>query len=254
MVYYNEFAQYPAQWLRNLFPDADVDDRSICDVGIGDVAGYEQVHLFAGIGGWSYALHLAEWPLGEPVWTGSCPCQPFSRCGKKEGKKDVRHLWPEMFRLIDGNQPPVVFGEQVASKSGLEWLDGVCHDLEGIGYTCGKAVLTACGVGAPHRRERIFWVADTKGAARVRPIGRGNTRMDYRIVGAEWGDYRPYDCRDGKVRRVEPGVLPLAARLPGDLDRLLAWGNSIVPQVGAVFIRSYMEARGITPQSACSGH
>lgn len=242
LTYYNEWEPYPARWLQNLFPDADVDDRDIRTVGIGDVATYDRVHLFAGIGGWEYALRLSHWPDDIPVWTGSCPCQPFSKCGKQEGNSDARHLWPEMFRLIDGNRPPIVFGEQVAGKRGLEWFDGVRLDLEAIGYSCGMAVLPAACVGAPHNRERIFWVADSAWPARNRSVVWSNTRTHSRVVSQEWADYYTYPCSDGKMRRVGTGVQPLDARISGDLDRLLAYGNSIVPQVAAVFIRAYMTA------------
>lgn len=242
LTYYNECEDYPVRWLRNLFPDADIDDRSICDVGIGDVSAYDRVHLFAGIGGWEYALQLAGWPEEEPVWTGSCPCQPFSVCGKGGGNNDARHLWPEMLRLIQGNRPPIVFGEQVAGKRGIDWFDRVRSDLEGIGYTCGMAVLPAASVGSPHRRDRIYWVADAAWTTRERSLRRCNARLDSRVVSEDWRDYRPHECRDGKIRRVKPGVQPLAPRVSGNMDRLLAYGNAIVPQVGALFIKSYLEA------------
>lgn len=241
LAYYNELAQYPAQWLRNLHPDADVDDRSIADVGVDDVAAYDRVHLFAGIGGWEYALRLAGWPDSEPVWTGSCPCQPFSQCGKKRGREDERHLWPEMFRLISANHPPTIFGEQVTGKAGLGWFDGVRVDLEGIGYSCGMAVLPAACVGSPHKRDRIFWVADAAWPPRDRPIVRSDARAHGRVPGSEWSDYYSYPCSDGKVRRVGRRVQPLDARISGDLDQLLAYGNSIVPQVATEFVSSYMD-------------
>jgi DNA (cytosine-5)-methyltransferase 1 len=238
--YYNEYGSYPAAWLRRLFPGADVDDRDIRDVGIGDISTYDRVHLFAGIGGWEYALQLAGWSDTEPIWTGSCPCQPFSQCGKGEGSADKRHLWPEMFRLIKGNQPPVIFGEQVAGPLGVEWFDGVRSDLESIGYSCGMAVLPAACVGSPHRRNRIFWVADSAWPTRVRTVRRRDSGVDHRVFAEEWGDYRPVECRDGKIRRVGVGIQPLAPRVPGEVDRILAYGNSIVPQVAAAFIQAYM--------------
>ena len=164
-AYYNEFEPYAAQWLRNLIDkkliaEGDVDDRSIRDVAPGDLKGYTQCHFFAGIGVWSYALRLAGWPDDRPVWTGSCPCQPFSAAGKGAGFADERHLWPEFHRLISECRPPVVFGEQVASKDGLGWLDAVCADMEASNYAIGAADLCASGVGAPHIRQRLWFVGE----------------------------------------------------------------------------------------------
>lgn len=135
-----------------------VDGRSIKDVAPADVAGFRRAHFFAGIAGWDYALELAGWGDAE-VWTGSCPCQPFSVAGKGKGTDDERHLWPEWFRLIRECRPPVVFGEQVASPAGLAWLDAVSADLEGEGYAFGAADLAAASVGSPHGRQRLFFVA-----------------------------------------------------------------------------------------------
>lgn len=161
-LYFNEFEKYPSQWLRNLYPKGIIDERSIADVTPNELLGYERCHFFAGIGGWQYALELAGWPVGVPVWTGSCPCQPFSDAGKQQGSKDPRHLWPEFGALIGVCRPPVIFGEQVASKIGRTWLDGVSLDLEEMGYAVGSADLCAAGINAPHIRQRLFWVAYTK--------------------------------------------------------------------------------------------
>src|SRR5271168_3827885 len=121
MHYYNEIDPFAAQWLRNLISanligNGHVDERSIEDVKPSELSGYTQCHFFAGIGGWSYALRLAGWPDDRPVWTGSCPCQPFSAAGKGAGFADERHLWPAFFHLIRECRPGTVFGEQVASK------------------------------------------------------------------------------------------------------------------------------------------
>ena len=163
-AYYNEHDPYAAQWLRNLIAagliaPGDVDERSIVDVRPADVVGYRQSHFFAGIGGWSYALRLAGWPDDRPVWTGSCPCQPFSSAGKRKGGADDRHLWPHWARLIGECCPPVVFGEQVEAALAHGWLDAVFDDLEGWGYACGAAVLPAASVGAFHIRQRVWFVA-----------------------------------------------------------------------------------------------
>ena len=164
MNYYNEFDPKAAAWLRELIadgliPDGHVDERSIIEVKPDDLRGYTQCHFFAGVGGWSRALRLAEWPDDQPVWTGSAPCQPFSCAGKGLGEADERHLWPAFFWLIDAIRPPIVFSEQVASKAALSWIDGVFANLEGAGYACTANDLCAASVGAPHIRQRLFWVA-----------------------------------------------------------------------------------------------
>lgn len=163
-VLYNEIAPYPAQWLRNLISAGHiaagiVDERSITELRSADVAGPGQRHFFAGIGVWSHALRLAGWPDDRDIWTGSCPCQPFSAAGRGRGIEDERHLWPEWFRLIRECRPGVIVGEQVASPAGLGWLDVVSTDLEGSGYAVGAVDLCAASVGAPHIRQRLFFVA-----------------------------------------------------------------------------------------------
>jgi len=165
MNYYNEFDPYAAQWLWNLIDaghiaKGDVDTRSIKDVRASDLTGYVQCHFFAGLGGWSHALRLAGWPDDRPVWTGSCPCQPFSAAGTQKGTADDRHLWPVWFNLIRECRPGVVFGEQVEAAVKHGWLDLVQTDLEGEGYACGAVGLPAGGVGAPHIRQRLWFVAD----------------------------------------------------------------------------------------------
>lgn len=167
-AFYNEIEPYPVQWLQNLIEgghimEGQINDQSITKITPQDVAGYTRCHFFAGIGGWDYALQLANWPADRPVWTGSCPCQPFSIAGKQKGVDDERHLWPVWYELIKQCLPPVIFGEQVASPAGRTWLNGVFTDLEALGYACAGADLCAAGVGAPHIRQRLFWVAHTHG-------------------------------------------------------------------------------------------
>lgn len=163
MDYYSDNDPKVCAWLRELMaqgliPEGVVDERPIQEIQGKDLDGYRHVHLFAGIAGWAEALRLAGWGDGF-VWSGSCPCQPFSAAGKRKGEEDERHLWPSMFRLIRECRPPVVFGEQVSGDDGYRWLAGVQADLEAEGYAFGAADLPACGVGAPHRRYRLFWVA-----------------------------------------------------------------------------------------------
>jgi DNA (cytosine-5)-methyltransferase 1 len=174
IAWYNEIDPYCAQWLRNLIScgfiaGGDVDERDIRDVRPADLKSYGQCHFFAGIGGWSHALRLGSVPDHRKVWTGSCPCQPFSVAGARRGFADERHLWPYWFHLVGQCRPDTIFGEQVASKAGLAWLDLVHADLEAAGYAVAGADLCAAGVGAPHIRQRLWFVAH---AGRERGAGR----------------------------------------------------------------------------------
>jgi DNA (cytosine-5)-methyltransferase 1 len=176
--YYNEFDPKAAAWLRQLIdagliPHGVVDTRSITAIHPNDLIPFTQCHFFAGIGGWSQALKLAKVDPARPLWTGSCPCQPFSVAGKGLGTADERHLWPVFANLIRECRPPTVFGEQVASRAGREWLSGVRADLERMGYAVGAADLCAAGVGAPHIRQRIYWVADASGRGCKKPVNAG---------------------------------------------------------------------------------
>jgi len=351
--YYNDFDKKACAWLRELIkageiPDGIVDDRSITDVTANDLRGFTQCHFFAGIGGWSLALQLAGWPEYKPVWTGSCPCQPFSVAGKGDGKSDERHLWPAFARLIAECRPPVVFGEQVESAIKHGWIDDLQADMEREDYAVGFAVLGAHSVGAPHIRQRLYWVADglvtgregrifggedtgrenqhrrvgCNGAviglvdsnseqavaadqrrfypkslcdsdySRVADSGLlGSSRSGKQAAGGEkccgiggladtdgnglqprerdntsaghgdtlaaagcndrqgstcqtnslWAAPDWLFCRDGKWRPVESGTFPLADGIPGRVGLLRGYGNAIVPQAAAEFVRAFME-------------
>jgi DNA (cytosine-5)-methyltransferase 1 len=192
-AYYNENDPKAAAWLRKLIKNGDiangeVDERSITEVQPSDLNGFTQIHLFAGVGGWSLALRIAGVPDDFPIWTGSCPCPPFSVAGKKKScpecqsasllphpyrtgvfaccdcghqwSADERHLWPEFHRLIQECRPAIVFGEQVAGADGELWLSGVRATLEILGYGVGAANIGAHSVGAYHQRQRLYWLAD----------------------------------------------------------------------------------------------
>jgi DNA (cytosine-5)-methyltransferase 1 len=162
--YYNEFDPKAAEWLRvlirnKLIPEGHVDTRSITEVRPDELTQYTQCHFFAGIAGWSKALELANVPSDTPLWTGSCPCQPFSAAGKQKGIADERHLWPVLRDLIAECRPPAVLGEQVASKAGRAWLATVRSEMEELGYAVGAGDLCAAGIGAPHIRQRLWFGA-----------------------------------------------------------------------------------------------
>lgn len=239
MNYYNEFDPYAAQWLRNLIaaghlPAGEVDERSIVDVQPGDLAGYRQCHFFAGIGGWALAARLVGWPDDRELWTGSPPCQPFSVAGQGKAQADDRHLWPHYFRLASARRPAVLMGEQVAAAVGKDWLDGVFADLEGIGYACGAAVVPACAVNAPHRRDRLWFVADAQRDEQPReepcewPAGRVGRQQQSVAWDRDWQDALR------ALRALDDGL----QRSVGGTD---AARNAIVPQVAAEVIGAFME-------------
>lgn len=247
-AYYNEHDKHAAAWLRELIrdgriADGEVDERDIQAVPPVDLRPFAQCHFFAGIGGWSRALRLVGWPDDEPVWTGSCPCQPFSSAGQRRGFDDERHLWPAWRNLIEECRPRTLFGEQVDAAIRHGWLDLVQADLEALDYAVGAAVFPACSVGAPHQRQRLYFMADADcfrhapelAEPRPGPVGDG-------MVASFWADAEWVPCPDGKRRAVKPGVQPMVDGLPGGMDLLRGAGNAIVPQQAAEFVRACVEA------------
>jgi DNA (cytosine-5)-methyltransferase 1 len=176
-AYYNEHDPKAAAVLRELIKQGhiapgEVDERSIEDVSPAELVRFTQCHFFAGYGVWSYALRRAGWPDDRPVWTASCPCQPYSAAGEGKGFADERHLWPAYFHLVEQRRPPVQFGEQVASKDADPWVDLVQTDLEALGHAFGAVAFPSASIGAPHIRDRTYWVA-TDGVAQGDAIGKG---------------------------------------------------------------------------------
>lgn len=272
LAYYNEHDPTAAAWLRELIQRKQialgiVDETDVRDVVSRDLLGFTQCHFFAGIGVWSYALRQAGWPDDRPVWTGSCPCQPFSQAGKGKGTADERHLWPAWFHLIEICRPGVVFGEQVAGKAGLGWLDLVQADLEGVDYTSAAVDLCAAGVGAPHIRQRLYFVAQgvaDPGSPRLekrqeqpawKECSTDERNSDVsRLAGTSctgsgptngfWGDADWLRCRDGKWRAVGPCTFPLANGAPARVGRLRGYGNAICAPVAQAFIEAYIKTVG----------
>lgn len=237
--YYNENDPYAAQWLQNLIlsghlPDGLIDMRSIGEVQSSDLRGFTQCHFFAGIGGWPLALQLADWDDDRPVWTGSCPCQPFSIAGKRAGFDDQRDLWPEWRRLIQECGPSTIFGEQVAGADGKLWFDRTAQDLESDDYAVAAAVLPAFSVGAGHRRDRFFFYANSVSADSTgRHANRGRLPSKSNLA-SPWA-YA--DWQGGNI-----GYVSVADGVPAKLAKRVAngFGNAIVPQVAAEFIGAAM--------------
>ena len=215
-AYYNDNDPYVVEHLKNMIvcgfiEDGEVDSRSIQEVQVSDLKGFDRHHFFAGIGGWDYALQLANWPWDRPVWSASLPCQPFSVAGKGRGEKDERHLWPYFKNLVENYRPAIIIGEQVAAKDGRQWLSNIRLDLEALEYGFGAADLCVAGageeatvlyyeharcsacdqnweyckcptprlenyfdygekivLGAPHIRQRLYWIAEQSAENRPR--------------------------------------------------------------------------------------
>lgn len=255
-VYYNENDPFAAQWLRNLMqaghiPQGEVDERSIVDVRGDDLRGFTQCHFFAGIGGWAYALDLAGWG-DRPVWTGSCPCQPFSAAGERRKQSDERHLWPYWRGLIKQSKAPVIFGEQVDDAIAAGWLDEVGSALEEEAYSFASAVLPIYSIGEKANRFRIYFVAHSElfGVEGVRTHhGEAEIRN---TIPPKWGedrfglDVRPQTdtgIRRNKENQILPRLVSVSDGIPAESLKGASrgYGNAIHPQVAAEFIRAYME-------------
>lgn len=188
--WYNEICPRKAAMLRQMIEEGlimrgEVDERSIIDVHPDDLKGFIRCAFFAGVGGWEFALRRAEWPEDREVWTGSPPCQGFSSAGKQEGFEDPRDLWPVWFRrFIDKRRPATVFGEEVERAISHGWLDRVHFDMDSAAYASVAAVLPACAINAPHRRDRLAFASySTKQGLEERrsksfPASRAEQRLE----------------------------------------------------------------------------
>ena len=108
------------------------------------------------------------------IISGGFPCQPFSQAGKRQGKEDPRHLWPQMLRIISEIEPRWVLGENVSgifSWSGGLVFDEIQSDLADIGYETIPVRIPAVAVGAPHRRDRWWFIAHSKSARKFGRVG-----------------------------------------------------------------------------------
>lgn len=260
--YYNEWDAGAAAWLRELInnkliPYGYVDERSITEVTPSDLEGFTQCHFFAGIGGWPLALQLAGIPASTRLWTGSPPCQPFSVAGQSLGFDDERHLAPAFLRLIRECKPELLFGEQVAAAIGKHWLDFVFLNLEDKGYACGAALLPAASVGSPQERKRIIFGArmgDSNGEGMEglrksqQVILQKGRKIQERhslspdVASCLWGSWKPNRGADKETRIIPVGFCETTYGLSARVGRLRGYGNAIVPQVAAEFIKAFMRS------------
>jgi DNA (cytosine-5)-methyltransferase 1 len=213
-------------------------------------------------------------PEAVNIISGGFPCQPYSLAGKRKGKEDDRHLWPEMLRIIREVRPRWVVGENVYGI--INWnrglvFDEVQTDLEAEGYEVFAYVLPAVSINAPHRRDRVWFVAYSIGSDRggnegerkkenkairsnilLHPAGLSNkrsfTNSNFQRL-QEWiqGGFRGIQSQAGTSKRGEftrtypkenwrefPTQSPVCRRddgIPHRVDRIKALGNAIVPQV-----------------------
>lgn len=154
------------------------------------------------------------------IITGGFPCQPYSSAGKRKGKEDERHLWPEMLRAIREISPRFVVGENVRGLT--NWNGGlvfeeVCAELESYGYQVAPVIIPACAVGAPHRRERIWFVAYANGTEQGND-NRANNSEAKKIRRENQGDV------SRELPSTRPTIQPQSKRLQepaknGELER-----------------------------------
>lgn len=232
-----EINKYCQQVLKKNFPEAK---------------GYGDIKEFNG----------TEYRGTTDIITGGFPCQPFSVAGKRKGKEDNRYLWPQMLRVIKEVRPSFIVGENVTGIIGMA-LEDVLASLEAEGYYTETFIIPACGVGAPHRRDRVWIVAysDILGSKRWSKLcdwknkdkeirsnllqqinGSGNKRIatnpDFQSleVGQLKSNGEEQQTTIGSNNRWEiwptqSGICGRDDGIPNRVDRIKALGNAIVPQV-----------------------
>jgi DNA (cytosine-5)-methyltransferase 1 len=273
--------------------------------------------LFSGIGGFSLGLERAgmqtvafceieefcrkvlkkHWPdvpifedvkklRGDDLGTidiicGGYPCQPFSLAGERRGEDDDRHLWPEMFRLLQETRARWLVGENVAGHISMG-LDEVLSDLEGAGYAAQAFVVPAVAADAPHRRDRVWIVANAEGQRQQPGWRRSDAALQRANRAQNTDDGSSEAAPDTRCERLEernglgsrsatgerahaataphkrwptePAVGRVANGIPRRVDRLRALGNAVVPQIPEMIGRAIMAVEELenTGDSRCS--
>jgi DNA (cytosine-5)-methyltransferase 1 len=188
-VFHCEIAEFPRKILNHYWPKSE---------------SYEDIKK----------TDFTKWHGTVDIISGGFPCQPYSAAGKRLGKEDDRHLWPEMLRVIREVKPQWVVGENVRGL--LNWNGGlvfheVCADLENIGYEVQAFIIPASGLNAPHQRERLWVVAHSNGnecnkrgqsinGREINKLKNGNEIWDKSTA-----DGKQRDVTDTKSKRLQRG-------------------------------------------------
>jgi len=215
------------------------------------------------------------------IISGGFPCQPFSHAGKRKGKSDDRYLWPQMLRIIREIKPAFIVGENVGGLISMEngkTLDRILSDLGNEGYTTEQFIIPACAVGAWHRRDRIWIIANSNGSRRsglpaneidrcsgdnggkiakvLQDVPHSNSQglqgRDSKELSkcGEQGIIRQGDSQNHRPDwQSEPSVGRVANGLPSRVDRLKGLGNAIVPQVAYQIFKAIEEFNNLENES-----
>lgn len=248
LTLYTDVDDFCVWWMQKLvsqqqLPYGDCLTKDIREFDPDLLEWYNHCHFFAGIGGWALALHIVGVPTELKVWTGSCPCQPFSTAGANpKGTEDERHLWPVMEKLIENGRPTTFFGEQVASKAGWDWLSNVRTDLEEQDYEFGSAQLSAANCGLPHLRKRLYFVAHSM---RLR---QDRLEPSWETISLRSEKKKPSPHRNSIPPRSSfkpnPSFLLSHDGVSSNVAKgvIHGFGNAVVPELAAIFVESSFEA------------
>jgi DNA (cytosine-5)-methyltransferase 1 len=181
---------------------------------------------------------------GIDIITGGYPCQPFSSAGKRRGSDDPRHLWPEMLRVIRAARPNWVVCEHVVGHIS-NGIDTVLNDFKKEGYETRQFVIPALAVGAPHRRDRVWIVANTASVRGKRELFESG-RPKIANAGS-WGfkNGESLQANAGSAKsgwsngwNSKPRIRRVGDGLPSGVDRNKGLGNAIVPQIAYEILRA----------------
>ena len=211
-------------------------------------------------------LHAKDINATIDVICGGFPCQPFSVAGSRKGQDDDRFLWPEMFRLIQESHPRWVIGENVPGIINMA-LDQVLSDLESEGYKTQTFIIPACAINAPHRRDRVWIVADNESWIDRQHNSESNQRQKHESGKSACNENVSDSCGTGRKKRftssltdnkgyfartdferitttewiTEPGICSRNDGVSQRVARLKALGNSVVPYIPEIIGRMIIE-------------